>query len=151
MFLENYASILLGIHLLAALVTLILLVAASSYLIFASEKDWATGVKASLYGAYGYLFSFILGLLIYPVFRINVRAADFDKVRPWATGLFEIKEHIGSIALFAAIAIIFLAKTINEKTDSKTKRIFSFLVMTVFLVFALKFVFGFILTKLNRM
>lgn len=151
LFLENIASILLGAHLVAAIITLIALLAASAYLVFASEKDWKTGVKAAFWGAWGYVVSFVIGLLIYPVFRVNVRAADFDKARPWATGLFEVKEHIGAVALFAALAIIILAKNTDEKSEDNRKALFTFLVGTVALVFIVKFIVGFILTGLNRM
>lgn len=151
MFLENIASILLVLHLLAVLGTIILLIAGASYLVFASDKNWITGVKASLYGAYGYIVSFVIGLLIYPVFRVDVRAADFDKLKPWATGIFEIKEHIGAIALFAAIAIIVLASSTDEKSDNSRKYLFSFLVGLTFFVFLIKFISGFILTGINRM
>ena len=151
LFLENMSSILLGAHLVAVLLTLIALLAASAYLVFASEKDWKTGVRAAFWGAWGYIVSFVIGLLIYPVFRVNVRAADFDKARPWATGLFEVKEHIGAIALFAAIAIIVLAGSTNEKTENNRKTLFTFLVGTVALVFIVKFITGFILSGLNRM
>ena len=150
LFLENISSILLGAHLVAAIITLIALLAAAAYLVFASEKDWQTGVRAAFWGAWGYIATFILGLLIYPVFRVNVRAADFDKARPWATGLFEAKEHIGAIALFAAIGILVLAKTTDEKSDDNRKKVFIFLVSTVAVVFLVKFIFGFILSGLNR-
>lgn len=150
LFLENFASILLGAHLVAAVITLIALLASTSYLIFASEKEWGTGVKAALYGAYGYLASFILGLLIYPTFRVNVRAENFDKVKPWATGLFEVKEHIGSIALFAVLGIMILASTTNEKSTKERKRLFTFLVGVITAIFIFKFISGFILAGLDK-
>ncbi|PIZ00239.1 hypothetical protein COY62_03700 [bacterium (Candidatus Howlettbacteria) CG_4_10_14_0_8_um_filter_40_9] len=151
LFLENISSILLGIHLVTAIVSLIALLAAFSYIVLASNKDWKTGVKASILGAWGYIVTFVLGLLIYPVFRVKVRAADFDKVRPWATGIFEVKEHIGAIALFAAIAVIVLAGSTNDKSEDNRKKLFTFLVSTVTLVFVIKFIAGFVLTVLNRM
>src|SRR3990172_4313245 len=128
MFLEDYASILLGVHLVAAVIALIALLASFSYIILASEKDWQMGVRAAVYGSYAYIITLILGLLIYPVFRIKVRAENFDKVKPWATGIFEVKEHIGSIALFAAIAIIVLASSTDEKSSISRKNLFGFLV-----------------------
>lgn len=151
LFLENISSVLLGIHMITAVVSLIVLLAAFSYIVLASDKDWESGVKASLYGAWGYIITFILGLLIYPVFRVKVRASDFDKVRPWATGIFEVKEHIGAIALFAAIAVIVLAGSTTDKSEDNRKQLFAFLVATVAIVFIFKFIAGFVLTGLNRM
>lgn len=150
LFLENISSILLGIHLVIAIITLVVLLVAVAYLVFASEKEQKTGIKAAFWGAWGYIASFIFGLLIYPVFRVNVRAADFDKFRPWATGLFEIKEHIGAIALFTAIGTILLVNSVKENSDKRTKNIFNFLVATVALIFLIKFIFGFILSGLNK-
>jgi hypothetical protein len=41
---------------------------------------------------------FLLGSIIYPAFRVDVRT-EFDANLPWATGLFEIKEHVTALAL----------------------------------------------------
>jgi hypothetical protein len=40
-----------------------------------------------------------LGALIYIPFRSDVRAAYLDASVPWATGLFEVKEHAAALAL----------------------------------------------------
>ncbi|MBI2377399.1 MAG: hypothetical protein HYV07_25585 [Deltaproteobacteria bacterium] len=44
------------------------------------------------------------GALAYPSFRSEVRPF-FDAKLPWATGLFEVKEHFGALGLFASLAI----------------------------------------------
>ena len=41
----------------------------------------------------------VLGSVIYPPFRSIVRAHYLDASVPWATGLFEIKEHAAAVAL----------------------------------------------------
>jgi hypothetical protein len=46
-----------------------------------------------------FLFTFGLGAILYVPFRSIVRAQYLDAHRPWATGLFEIKEHAAAIAL----------------------------------------------------
>jgi hypothetical protein len=46
-----------------------------------------------------FLTTTLLGMLDYPVFRVDVRAAYLDEQVPWATGLFEIKEHATAIGL----------------------------------------------------
>ena len=43
--------------------------------------------------------SFILGAVVYAPFRIVARAAYLDAHAPWATGLFEVKEHAAAIGL----------------------------------------------------
>lgn len=47
------------------------------------------------------LFAFTVGIgtLIYVPFRIHARLEFLDAHAPWATGLFEIKEHAGAIGL----------------------------------------------------
>ncbi len=50
-----------------------------------------------------YLITFALGLLIYPDFRVNVRAAYLDANVPLATGFFEVKEQW--LALGALLAV----------------------------------------------
>jgi hypothetical protein len=40
-----------------------------------------------------------LGALLYPPFRVHVRADYLDAHAPWGTGLFEIKEHSAAIGL----------------------------------------------------
>ena len=40
-----------------------------------------------------------LGMLLYPPFRVHVRADYLDAHVPWGTGLFEIKEHSAAIGL----------------------------------------------------
>ncbi len=40
-----------------------------------------------------------LGALLYPPFRLDVRAAYLDTHVPWGTGLFEMKEHAAAMGL----------------------------------------------------
>jgi len=58
---------------------------------------------------WGFLFTFALGLAIYPQFRVDVRGAYLDANVPLATAAFEIKEHwmalgIGLLALLQLLA-----------------------------------------------
>ena len=45
-----------------------------------------------------FILTFSLGALVYPTFRVEVRAAWLDEQLPWVTMLFEIKEHLLAIA-----------------------------------------------------
>jgi len=40
-----------------------------------------------------------LGAYLYPTFRVAVRSRFLDASVPWATGLFEIKEHAAALGL----------------------------------------------------
>lgn len=46
-----------------------------------------------------FVFTMVLGAFLYVPFRSDVRAAYLDASVPWATGLFEVKEHAAAIAL----------------------------------------------------
>ncbi|MCB9727695.1 MAG: hypothetical protein H6744_10945 [Deltaproteobacteria bacterium] len=55
-----------------------------------------------------WLFTFALGLLIYPAFRVGARVTTFDPHLPLATGFFEMKEHWLGIA---ALLLLYLVPT----------------------------------------
>lgn len=40
-----------------------------------------------------YVINYLIGLVMYPTFRVSVRAAYLDANVPMATGFFEVKEH----------------------------------------------------------
>ncbi|GMV99455.1 MAG: hypothetical protein AMXMBFR84_05940 [Candidatus Hydrogenedentota bacterium] len=61
--------------------------------------------------SYGLCFG--LGALIYPTFRLRVRGELFDDLLPWATGLFEIKEHLASFALMPALGVWVFSRTVD--------------------------------------
>lgn len=70
-----------------------------------------------------YTIVFILGALVYPPFRINVRHEYFDKTLPWATGLFEAKEHLASLGFMAVIALAALLWTLPKKPEHAQNRV----------------------------
>lgn len=41
----------------------------------------------------------VLGLAIYPAYRVTVRAPDFDRNAPFVAALFDFKEHLAALAL----------------------------------------------------
>ena len=106
LFLENFASILKSLHGGIGILSLLALAFGVYSIIIQRKIDWNAGLKASLVGILAYVLSFILGLLIYPVFRVRVRAEYFDPKLPWLTGLFEIKEYVGAIGLFVALVLL---------------------------------------------
>lgn len=48
-----------------------------------------------------YVISFVLGSIIYPSYRLDVRPPLEEMRLGWAVGLFEMKEHFGGIGLAA--------------------------------------------------
>lgn len=53
-----------------------------------------------------YLITFVLGCIIYPAYRLDVRIALSEMQLPWAIGIFELKEHWAAVALSTLLAVI---------------------------------------------
>ncbi|MCB9557319.1 MAG: hypothetical protein H6707_14525 [Deltaproteobacteria bacterium] len=64
---------------------------------------------------YLYVPSFVLGLLIYPAFRVRVRAAYLDAAIPLAKRLFEVKEHWLAIGLAILLVYYPLSRVIDVR------------------------------------
>jgi len=73
--------------------------------------------------AIGYVVCFVSGALVYPTFRVRVRAEFFDQAIPWATGLFETKEHWASIGLPAVLGLLLLAWPLTQAKPEDRRRI----------------------------
>ena len=103
-FLENLYEFLLMVHLFATFVLIggmthnLLCVVKYVRGKFGRQKlEWLY-LKVSLWS---YVITYVFGALVYPAFRVYIRGGEtgFDKMIPWATGLFEVKEHWGAIGL----------------------------------------------------
>lgn len=58
--------------------------------------------KFALWMAIGYALAWVTGVVIYPTYNVMIRKPPIgvlEKLTPAAVGLFEIKEHLGTIAL----------------------------------------------------
>lgn len=101
-FLEKFYEVLLLAHLFATIVLVgsmthnLLIVVKYVRGKFGRQKlEWYY-VRVSLWA---YVIVYILGVLIYPAFRVYMRHHYFDSELLWATGLFEVKEHWGAVGL----------------------------------------------------
>jgi hypothetical protein len=112
---ESYGAPLMAIHGLAAYL-MIMLFSYSYYILYGvyrtgryKKLDYEKGVSRT-----GYLFfllTFFLGAVIYPAFRVYVRADYFDPELRYGTGLFEIKEHLAFFTFLVYTAFIALGRT----------------------------------------
>ncbi len=66
---------------------------------------------------WSYVIVYLLGCLIYPAFRVYFRAAYFDVDLSWATGLFEVKEHWGSLGLALFFVYYYLRKSFEPDLE----------------------------------
>lgn len=62
-----------------------------------------------------YLFSVVLGGLIYPAFRVQVRYTLLDAALPWATGLFEMKELLATVGILPVLGILAFSRALDTR------------------------------------
>lgn len=124
-FLENYYEFLLLAHLFATFV----LIGSMTHNLFCVvsyirgkfgriKLEWFY-VKVSLWA---YIAVYATGALIYPAYTVYIRHHYFDPQLPWATGLFEVKEHWGAIGL--ALFFVYYLLRRNFKPDSEKEKLF---------------------------
>jgi cytochrome bd-type quinol oxidase subunit 1 len=70
-----------------------------------------------------YAVCYVLGAIVYPAFRVRVRAEYFDAAVPWATGLFEVKEHLATLGMVIAVGIWLLSRAIRNPLDENDRRL----------------------------
>jgi hypothetical protein len=83
---------------------------------FGRQKLEQRYVRWSLWS---YTFVYVVGALIYPAFRIYRRRDLFDPELPWATGLFELKEHWGALGLAMLFVYYFLRKSFKPSEEKE--------------------------------
>ena len=110
--LAQAAKPLLVLHALTAMA----LLGATTHLVIVKALRWRGRPKERLEALYSRLIAplfvgaFILGLAMYPHFRVDVRARFLDSQQPWASNLFDFKEHMAALGLPLAVALFFLAR-----------------------------------------
>lgn len=147
LFLENFASVLKSLHGGLGIISLVALGFGVYLVVRRANIDWSSGLKASVIGIWSYIGVFALGLLVYPVFRIKVRANYFDPQLPWLTGLFEIKEYISAIGLFVALTLLgyfYFLKNIQD-AERPVKQSFINLLFLLFFIDFFSVVVGIVL------
>ncbi len=121
-FLENFYELLLLVHLFATFILIgsmthnLLCVAKYVQGKFGRQKQEFRYLKWSLWS---YIFVYVIGAIIYPAFRVYIRGTMFDPLLPWATGLFEVKEHWGAIGLAIFVVYYFLRKNFNPQEEKE--------------------------------
>ena len=68
---------------------------------------------------WSYLVVYVIGALIYPYFRVYIRHEYLDANFPWATGLFEVKEHWGAVGLALFACYYLLRKMFDPETEKE--------------------------------
>ena len=72
-----------------------------------------------------WMVTFGLGLLAYPTFRYGVRALYLDRYEPWASNLFDMKEHAAALGIPLALGAFALSRVLEPKADRAMTRVYA--------------------------
>jgi uncharacterized membrane protein YjgN (DUF898 family) len=60
---------------------------------------------------------FAVGLVLYPAYRVRVRALDFDRNAPIYSQLFDLKEHLAALSLALVVAAALAGRSRTDGGD----------------------------------
>ena len=103
-------------------------------------------VKVSLVA---YVITFALGTVVYPNYRYHVRELYFDPQMPWASQLFDIKEHWAGIGLCLMVVYWWLSRSIDPRKDRERVGFYVFLSVSLALIIWFNLLSGLWLTALK--
>ena len=151
-FLEGYYELLLLAHLFATFVLVgsmthnLLIVVGYLRGRFGRQNLEQLYVKVSLWA---YVIVYGIGALIYPAYRIYIRHHYFDPELPWATGLFEVKEHWGAVGLALLFVYYFLRRSFKPAEEKEKLFLYVALCFVLNVILWYKIVIGCYLTLLK--
>lgn len=152
-FLETISKFLLFLHLMSTIVligsislNLIIIIAGYWRGKFFKKNLEKLCVKISFWT---YTIVCIFGALAYPTFRVRIRYEYLDKTLPWATGLFEVKEHWSTIGFALFMAYYFLRKEFDPETEREKLFFSTLLCCILFIIIWYSASIGYYLTTLK--
>lgn len=107
------------------------------------EKLYAKVVAVS------YLFTFVMGALLYPTYRVHVRALYLDRYAPGYAGLFDMKEFYASLALLVAMGLGALAFTLRPAEQPWLARVYAAMSALVVAVVWFNVISGILITSVR--
>ena len=140
------AKPLLVLHALTAMA----LLGATTHLVVVKTLRWRGRPRERLEQMYSRLIAplfvgaFFLGLTMYPHFRVDVRARYLDANQPWASNLFDFKEHLAAISLPLALGLFFLGRR-----GPAARPVTDLFAVTLWLIVAWSVVSGLIITSVR--
>lgn len=72
-----------------------------------------------------YVATFVLGAVLYPAYRIYVRAEVFEPHVPWAVNLFDIEENLAALGLPLVIGYAWLSRVLDPRRDSTWRPLYA--------------------------
>ncbi|MBS2024449.1 MAG: hypothetical protein JST92_18775 [Deltaproteobacteria bacterium] len=85
-----------------------------SVLIARGQKRFAQLRRFSLIAPAAVITQVLLGMALYPTYRVRVRAADFDLHAPVLTQLFDLKEHLAALSVPLLLGAVLLGRTLTQ-------------------------------------
>ncbi len=111
------------------------------------ERAKAVG-RFAYWGVLSYIACFVWGCFVYPTYKYYVRWLVQDEVAPWATCLFEIKEHTLAAGL-AILPFYYLTSRAIKQMDKTTERLHNLSVVVLNVIIWFAFIVGAILVDLR--
>jgi hypothetical protein len=78
-----------------------------------------------------YVLQIVLGSVIYPIYRLDVRIPLEDMQLGWAVGLFEMKEHFGGIGLASLPLYSYVWRPGGGATDRLGQRAMTWVIAAI--------------------
>jgi len=151
-FLVQWGKLLLILH---ALTGILLLGTTTHNVLITVPYLWGNFRKQRLdkiyvrVGLVAYALTFGLGAIIYPNYRYHVRELYFDKEAPWASQLFDVKEHWGAIGLILFISYYFISRIIEPSKDRNMLFVYVFLSVVLAIIVWFSLISGLLLTSVK--
>lgn len=123
-FLQPWGPLLVVIH---ALSSIVLCGASVHQALLAVQLVRRQPVRPSLLRTYAlttlgaYLSVMISGALLYPRYRVVIRALFLDRQAPWAANLFDFKENLATLGLPLAIGALLMALPLSAAPPSMVR------------------------------
>lgn len=89
----------------------------------------------------------LLGLVVYPHYRVNVRGLVLDRAAPWASNLFDVKEYAALLAAPLALALVPLRR--HAEPGGVLAVPFAFCALALFALVAFTAVAGLVVTSVR--
>lgn len=89
----------------------------------------------------------IIGLLMYPHYRVHVRGVVLDRSAPWASNLFDIKENFAALALPLAVCTFVLGR--RAELSGSLQRLLVFCSVALWALVAFSAVAGLVVTSVK--
>ena len=109
----------------------------------ALEKTYAKIVAVT------YVLTFLLGAMVYPTYRVQVRGLYLDRFAPAYAGLFDLKEVYASLTLTVAVGLGALALTLRPTESPALARVYAMMSLLVCAVVWFDTIAGLLITSVR--